>query len=117
MPCCAGVIDPLTLTVSDAKLKEATDLIDKYNRGEADDVDEEKLWKAKRIKDAIVHPGLPPRNVASFSGVRDRHWREGVCAVPHVRVRPRQHPNVREHGSSIVEIAKLSCCDNAAFWA
>lgn len=51
-----GVIDPLTLLSSDKTINDATDLVNKYKRGEQVNASEEELWGAKKIKDACVHP-------------------------------------------------------------
>lgn len=37
-----------TLFVSKSKLKSAKDLINDYNSGKAQNIDPEKLWKAKK---------------------------------------------------------------------
>jgi tricarboxylate carrier len=52
----SGVISPLTLFVTDAKLKQSLSLLDQFKRGELKNPDIEALWSAKRIKDAIIHP-------------------------------------------------------------
>jgi len=52
-----GVIDPTTLFVSDTKLKQSLDLLEGYKKGILKSpVTEDQLWRAKQIKEAIIHP-------------------------------------------------------------
>lgn len=51
------VIDPSTLFTSNVKLEECLDLLDKYKAGTLPStVTDKDLWKAQKIKQAIIHP-------------------------------------------------------------
>ncbi|XP_029981727.1 sideroflexin-5a [Sphaeramia orbicularis] len=51
------VIDPRTLFVSEKRLQECVDLIDQYKDGTLPPgVTDAQLWKAQKIKQAIIHP-------------------------------------------------------------
>mmetsp|Transcript_3795 Transcript_3795/g.11727 ORF Transcript_3795/g.11727 Transcript_3795/m.11727 type:complete len:332 (-) Transcript_3795:34-1029(-) len=51
-----NVIDPLTLFTSKEKLESSLQLLEDWKKGGARDTPVEELWKAKKIKDAIIHP-------------------------------------------------------------
>ncbi|ETN76119.1 tricarboxylate carrier [Necator americanus] len=64
------VVDPSTLFVSDKRLRECVKLLDDYKLGKAFASDKE-LWKAQKIKQAILHPDtgekvLPPFRMSGF---------------------------------------------------
>lgn len=63
-----GVIDPLTLLTTDAKLKESLQLIDTYQKRLPlpAATTEEHLWKAKQIQDAVIHPDTKEKVFAPF---------------------------------------------------
>ncbi|CAG8436572.1 14813_t:CDS:2 [Funneliformis caledonium] len=66
-----NVTDPRTLFVSRKGLEEAKLLINDYNSGKIQNVEPEKLWKAKKIVESTIHPdtGEPvflPFRMSSF---------------------------------------------------
>ena len=54
---CFDVVDPTTLFVTPAKLTESVKLLRDFEEGKrATGITDAHLWKAKKIKDAIIHP-------------------------------------------------------------
>jgi len=51
-----NVIDPITLFTTDKQLKAAVKLLDDYDKGHDNQATEDQLWRAKKLKDAIIHP-------------------------------------------------------------
>lgn len=59
-----SITSPVTLLNTQKDLDEAITLLDAYKRGQADNVDEERLWRAKQIRDATLHPQTKEKIVA-----------------------------------------------------
>ncbi|XP_020777312.1 sideroflexin-5a isoform X2 [Boleophthalmus pectinirostris] len=61
------VIDPSTLFVSEKRLKESIDLLQRFKEGTLPPgVTNEKLWKAQKIKQAIIHPDTGEKILMPF---------------------------------------------------
>uniref|UniRef100_A0A0R3RWD1 Sideroflexin-5 n=1 Tax=Elaeophora elaphi TaxID=1147741 RepID=A0A0R3RWD1_9BILA len=50
------VIDPRTLFTSEAKLRSSIELLNEYKDGKIQQISDKQLWKAQKIKSAILHP-------------------------------------------------------------
>ncbi|XP_055087144.1 sideroflexin-5a isoform X2 [Periophthalmus magnuspinnatus] len=61
------VIDPSTLFVSEKRLKESIDLLQRFKEGTLPPgVTNEQLWKAQKIKQAIIHPDTGEKILMPF---------------------------------------------------
>src|SRR4051812_3430556 len=61
--------NPLTLLKTSKDLDEAVALLEAYKKGA--DVDEQRLWRAKQLRDSAVHPQTgerisPPARMSAF---------------------------------------------------
>jgi len=64
-----SIFNPFLLLTSDKQLNDATSLLDQFKRGEINNQDphtNEKLWEAKKIRDAIIHPQTGEKIFAPF---------------------------------------------------
>lgn len=61
------VIDPSTLFVSEKRLQESIDLLNRFKQGTLPPgVTNEQLWKAQKIKQAIIHPDTGEKILMPF---------------------------------------------------
>ena len=53
--------NPLNILATQQQLQEAKELLDKFKKGEAENVSADKLWAAKELYDSAYHPdtGIP----------------------------------------------------------
>ncbi|KAI1727215.1 tricarboxylate carrier domain-containing protein [Ditylenchus destructor] len=61
------VIDPRTLFASEAKVKESLELLNKYSLGQRpENVTDENLWQAQKIRQAMFHPDTGQKIFPAF---------------------------------------------------
>jgi hypothetical protein len=60
----AGIADMRTLLATSKDLDYSKALLTKYKTGEIKEMNEE-LWRAKKIVDSTLHPGIYPSNPCS----------------------------------------------------
>ncbi|XP_056281621.1 sideroflexin-5a isoform X4 [Pseudoliparis swirei] len=61
------VIDPSTLFVTEKRLQESVELLDRFKRGTLPPgVTDAQLWQAKKIKQAIIHPDTGEKILMPF---------------------------------------------------
>lgn len=65
---CFNVVDPTTLFVSSSQLNESIQLLKDFEAGKqlSPDISDEELWRAKKIKDAIIHPDTGEKILMPF---------------------------------------------------
>ena len=64
---CLDVVDPTTLLVTPTKLAQSITLLQDFKDGKLDtNISDAELWKAKKIKDAIIHPDTGEKILMPF---------------------------------------------------
>ena len=55
--------NPVNILATTAQLEAARELLEKYKRGEINNVSEDELWRAKRLYDSAFHPDTGKSNL------------------------------------------------------
>lgn len=64
---CFDVVDPRTLFISKIKLESSLNLLKEFGEGNRQEgITDEELWKARKIKEAIIHPDTGEKILMPF---------------------------------------------------
>ncbi|XP_047128127.1 sideroflexin-5 isoform X1 [Hydra vulgaris] len=63
---CFDIVDPRTLFVSEKTLQDSIKMIEDFKKGERNQLTDAQLWRARKIKEAIIHPDTGEKIFAPF---------------------------------------------------